>query len=158
MMKPYRAAQLTNEVALFLGDRAAAGDAQIHEPAIITPPAATAEQRPAILVVEDDPRSRAIAIDLFAGLGLAVFDAWNGRDALVLLVRHEHIAVLFTDVRLPGMTGLELAEQARRLRPALKIVLTSAYTEVAHAEDMTFVAKRWQSSDFRGVADLITSH
>ena len=83
--------------------------------------------RPAVLVVDDEPSVRAMAVDMFDVLGVPVFDAYNGSDALKLLEEHPEIAVLFTDVRMPGMSGVELAKRARDLRPELRIILTSAY-------------------------------
>lgn len=158
MPKPYRATQLAQEVALLLSDHAAA-PSPARAPAA-TVPAATAASQAAILVLEDDPRSRAIAVELFAGLGLAVFDAANGRNALNLLAAHGEIAVLFADVRLPDMTGIEVAEAARKLRPDLKVVLTSAYTdaELPAMPGMIFVAKPWQPSDFTTIAGSIARH
>jgi len=81
----------------------------------------------AVLVVEDMPQARATAVGIMQDLGCEVFDAYNGHQALKLLQAHPEIQVLFTDVRMPGMSGTELAETAQRLRPDLKIVLTSGY-------------------------------
>ena len=72
---------------------------------------------PAVLVVEDAPQIRATAVQLFQELGCAVFDAYNGREALRILAARPEIEVLFADVRMPGMSGPELAQVARRLRP-----------------------------------------
>ena len=99
----------------------------------------------AVLVVEDVPQVRATAVRIMKDLGCTVFDAYNGHQALKLLQAHPEIMVLFTDVRMPGMSGTELAEAAQRLRPDLKIVLTSGYVG---AEDMpanvAFVPKPWR--------------
>src|SRR4029434_6596604 len=81
----------------------------------------------AVLLVEDMPQARATAVGIMEALGCTVFDAYNGHQALKLLQAHPEIQVLFTDVRMPGMSGTELAETAQRLRPDLKIVLTSGY-------------------------------
>src|SRR5215218_6436029 len=81
----------------------------------------------AVLVVEDVPQVRATAAHIMESLGCTVFDAYNGQQALKLLQAHPEIEVLFADVRMPGMSGTELAEVAQRLRPDLKIVLTSGY-------------------------------
>src|SRR3712207_4827909 len=83
----------------------------------------------AVLVVEDDPLVRASPVSLFAELGFVVFDAYNGRDALRLLSHRPEIGLLFADVRMPSMAGPELVEAARRLRPDLKVVLTSGYVD-----------------------------
>ena len=66
-----------------------------------------------VLVVEDNTMSRATAVDMFIDLGFAVFDAYNGYHALALLERHPEISLLFVDVRMPGMSGPELAELVR---------------------------------------------
>ena len=81
----------------------------------------------AILVVEDLPHVRATAVQIMEGFGYTVLDAYNGHQAIKLLQAHPEIEVLFADIRMPGMSGTELAEVAQRLRPDLKIVLTSGY-------------------------------
>jgi CheY-like chemotaxis protein len=95
-----------------------------------------------VLVVDDEPAVRAMAVDMLRALGLEVLDAYNGQDALRLLSRHPEIRLLFTDVRMPGMTGVELAAAARRLRPDLKVIVTSAYVgEDAVPSSDVFVPK-----------------
>ena len=69
----------------------------------------------AVLVVEDMPQARATAVGIMEALGCTVFDAYNGHQALKLLHAHPEIQVLFTDVRMPGMSGTELAEAAQHL-------------------------------------------
>ena len=83
-----------------------------------------------MLVVEDLPQVRHIAVQMFEDLGHRVFQAYNGATALELLRAHPEIRVLFTDVRMPGMDGLGLADAAQRMRPHLKVVLTSGYVAV----------------------------
>ena len=98
-----------------------------------------------VLVVEDNPMSRATAVDMFIDLGFAVFDAYNGHHALALLEGHPEISLLFVDVRMPGMSGPELAELVRQRRPDIKIVLTSGYVgEEFVASDVHFVPKPWR--------------
>lgn len=157
LQKPYRAVELLRDVDALLEHPAPAIARPDHEvPVDATRPPQGAP--PAILVVEDDRRSRGIAIELFTGLGLAVFAAGNGYDALALLAKHPEIAVLFSDIRLPGIDGVELAKVARGLRPDLQIVLTSAYVDVTAVPGMTFIAKPWQTTDFSNVAGLIRRH
>ena len=64
-------------------------------------------------------------------LGFAVLTAVDGDDALRLLDLHPEIALLFSDVGLPGLNGRQLAEEARRRRPALKLLLSTGYTRDA---------------------------
>ena len=80
-----------------------------------------------------------------------VFDTYNGHHALKLLQAHPEIEVLFTDVRMPGMSGTELAEAAQRLRPDLRIVLTSGYVGPKDVPDhIPFVPKPWRVDDIAG--------
>jgi CheY-like chemotaxis protein len=157
LQKPYRAVELLRDVDALLEQTAPAIARPDHEVAGDTarcPEGAS----PAVLVVEDDRRSRAIAIDLFTRLGLAVFAAADGYDALALLAKHPETAVLFSDIRLPGIDGVELAKAARELRPDLQVVLTSAYVDGTAVPGMTFIAKPWQTTDFSDVAGLIRRH
>src|SRR3954452_4026911 len=106
----------------------------------------------AVLVVEDVPQVRATAVGLMEGLGCTVFDAYNGHQGLKLLQAHPEIEVLFADVRMPGMSGTELAEAAQRLRPDLKIVLTSGYVSRDDVPaGIPFVPKPWRTSDLADV-------
>src|SRR5215207_6828325 len=106
----------------------------------------------AVLVVEDVPQVRATAVHIMESLGCTVFDAYNGQQALKLLQAHPEIEVLFADVRMPGMSGTELAEVAQRLRPDLKIVLTSGYVSRDDVPaGIPFVPKPWRTGDLADV-------
>ncbi len=83
-----------------------------------------------ILVVEDDPRVRRVAVARLLDAGYQVVEAANGRDALDRLDENPDVALLFTDIVMPGgMTGDELANTVRALRPKVKILFTSGYAE-----------------------------
>jgi len=98
-----------------------------------------------MLVVEDNPLSRATAVSMFEALGYSVFDAYNGQHALALLEARPEISLLFVDVRMPGMTGPELSQIVRKRRPDIKIVLTSGYVgEEAVPNGLAFVPKPWR--------------
>ena len=85
-----------------------------------------------ILLVEDDEFVRNYAMNQLAELGYQVLSARNGAEALELLGQVPDVDLLFTDVIMPGgISGRELAEQAVKLRPALKVLYTSGYTENA---------------------------
>ncbi|VDS09224.1 Blue-light-activated protein [Paracoccus haematequi] len=81
-----------------------------------------------ILVVEDEERVRAFTVAALRDLGYTVLEAASGSAALDILARRDDIALLFTDVVMPQMTGPQLIEQARRIRGDLKVVFTSGYT------------------------------
>ena len=86
-----------------------------------------------ILVVEDDADMRATTVEMIRELGYRVIEAPDGgRPRLRLLDAHRDIALLFTDVGLPGgMNGRQLSDEARRRRPALKVLFTSGYARNA---------------------------
>ena len=87
-----------------------------------------------ILVVEDDARVRRVTTARLRSLGYQVIEADNGAAALALLDAHPKIAMIFTDVVMPGgMNGDELAEAALSERPGLKVLFTSGYAEPALA-------------------------
>ncbi|MEO5829270.1 MAG: PAS domain S-box protein [Rhodanobacter sp.] len=85
-----------------------------------------------ILLVEDDELVRRYAEDLLGGLGYRVITARNGAQAMEALRQHPDIDLLFTDVMMPGnMNGRQLADAALALRPGLRVLYTSGYTENA---------------------------
>jgi PAS domain S-box-containing protein len=85
-----------------------------------------------ILAVEDDDLVRAHTERVLRALGYNLLIASNGPEAMTILERGEHIDLLFTDVVMPGgMGGQQLADKACALRPALKVLFTSGYTDNA---------------------------
>ncbi|MGC1108240.1 MAG: cache domain-containing protein [Methylovirgula sp.] len=94
--------------------------------------------RGTVLVVEDDPDVRTYSAEILRDLGYRVREAGNAKTALETLRESNDFALLFSDVGLPGMNGTELAEEARRLRPQLKILLTTGYAQDALIEHGKF--------------------
>jgi CheY-like chemotaxis protein len=93
---------------------------------------ASGSERAAILLVEDNEEVRGLTAEMLAALGYRIMLASNGREALQALTQHEHIDLLFTDVGLPdGMNGNQLAEEARRMRPGLRVLFTTGYARNA---------------------------
>ena len=89
-----------------------------------------------ILVVEDDRDVRNYSCEMLRELGYNILEAENGRSGLKLLDAHPHIKLLFTDVGLPGgMNGRQLADEARRRRPDLQVLFTTAYARNAIVHD-----------------------
>ena len=83
-----------------------------------------------ILVVEDDPDVRCSVATVLTSFGYALREAENGVDALAILDREVGIDLMFSDVVMPkGMNGIELAQEAIRRHPKLKVLLTSGYPE-----------------------------
>jgi PAS domain S-box-containing protein len=85
-----------------------------------------------ILIVEDDDSLRAYATETLSELGYRVFAAQNAAAGLEILDRENDIALLFTDVVMPGgVNGRQLSTEAVRRRPGLKVLYTTGYTRNA---------------------------
>lgn len=74
---------------------------------------------------------------------LEVFEASNGRDALELL-KHQTVEILLTDIKMPYVSGLELAEKVSSQYPEMKIVMFSGYSDFSYAQ----TAIRYGVSDY----------
>jgi CheY-like chemotaxis protein len=84
----------------------------------------------AILVVEDSNAVRRVAVNILRSLGYQVREAEDGPSALAILEQPGKIDLLFTDLIMPnGIDGQELLRRARALRPGLKALFTSGYSE-----------------------------
>jgi CheY-like chemotaxis protein len=85
-----------------------------------------------LLLVEDDNAIRALAETFLNGLGYTVHAFASGNDALAALhALPNSIALLVTDMVMPGINGRALADQCRQIRPGLKVLFTSGYTQDA---------------------------
>jgi PAS domain S-box-containing protein len=86
--------------------------------------------RATILLVEDEPTVRMLAKRILVQRGYDVVDAANGTAALKWLDENSQpIALLLTDVVMPGMSGRDLASEAMTRRPDLRVVYTSGYAD-----------------------------
>jgi two-component system, cell cycle sensor histidine kinase and response regulator CckA len=115
-----------------------------------------------VLIVEDEPAVRSWVASTIAGLGYTPLEVADGRAALSILEADNGVAVLFTDVMLPGgMTGLELADAARRLRPDLRVLFTSGYSEdlnarsAAASSDLPILAKPYRKHALASLLETI---
>ena len=87
-----------------------------------------------VLVVDDQPELLDVTLHLFKSLGYEVLSANNGKEALAVLERQPDIAILFSDVVMPDMNGIDLAKRARAIRPNLFVLLASGYMNTALQE------------------------
>ena len=84
--------------------------------------------RETILLVEDEPAVRQLFAHALAKAGYRVYEARNGQEALKVFDQHgDQIDLLLTDVRMPYMGGIELAQHLRARRRTLKLLCVSGY-------------------------------
>jgi PAS domain S-box-containing protein len=110
--------------------------------------------RETILVVEDEAAVRSLARDVLTRLGYEVLTASDGREALNVAKRYRrHIDLLVSDVVLPQLRGVEVADRLRARRPGLRVLYISGYTETAIVHDglldpgVNFLAKPFRPAD-----------
>jgi signal transduction histidine kinase len=95
-------------------------------------PTAGARKDETVLVVEDNDGVREYAVEVLEQLGYRVLAASDAKEALRLLSDGKHVDLLFTDIVLPGaITGRVLADQAKDIRPDLRVLYTTGYTRNA---------------------------
>lgn len=97
-------------------------------------------RRLTVLFVDDDVPVLAVIAEALRAKGFRVLATDNGAEALRLLMR-EPVDVLFADVVMPDMNGIELAKRAKQLRPGLKVMLETGYFS--------------RASEARSVAELL---
>jgi len=88
-----------------------------------------------VLLVEDEPQVREFSSQLLRELGYEVHATADAAAALEYLYGGAEVDLLFTDVGLPGMNGRQLADEARRRRPGLRVLFTTGYARDAIAQD-----------------------
>jgi len=85
-----------------------------------------------VLVVEDEPAVRGVAVEMLMDAGFSVLAAPDGPTALQLLREGVAVDILFSDVVMPGgMSGVDLARESRKLRPGIGVLLASGYAAEA---------------------------
>lgn len=115
-------------------------------------------QKQIVLVVEDEPLLRMMAVDLVEVAGFEALEAADAHEAMALLESRADIRIVFTDIDMPGgMDGLMLAAAVRNRWPPIAIIITSGHIKLeldmipAHAE---FFAKPY---DTRKVTQTLQS-
>ncbi len=81
------------------------------------------------LIVEDEAILLMLVAETFRDAGYQVYEAGNGIAAVEILETHPEIDIMISDIRMPGMNGYEVTNAALALRPTLKVVLMTGYTE-----------------------------
>ncbi|MFP2900125.1 PAS domain-containing protein [Corallococcus sp. 4LFB] len=134
LSKPYRREDLARKVRALLDprqQRLLTPKLQWPERAVEAPAAAQeAARRMHVLLVEDDEDIRASASELLGLLGHAVMPVASAEEARVALAA-EPFDVLFTDVTLPGMSGVDLAREVALRKPAMRIIIASGHGRAA---------------------------
>jgi CheY-like chemotaxis protein len=119
-----------------------------------------------ILVVEDNAEVRLVATTMLASLGYRVIEAEDAASALEVLRQDQPIHLLFTDIVMPGgKTGFELAREAKAMRPDLKVLFTSGFSEASlraagpDSENVSRLSKPYRKVDLaRIVRDVLSAN
>jgi two-component system NtrC family sensor kinase len=118
--------------ALAAGTRPPATAAAAAAAAVAAPPSGAGVS---VLVVEDEPSVRAVAVEMLTDAGFSVLAAPDGPTALQLLREGVPADIIFSDVVMPGgMSGVDLAREASKLRPGVGVLLASGYAAEALAK------------------------
>ena len=90
---------------------------------------------PVVLVVEDDPLLRMLAVEVVEEAGFIAIEARDADEAVILLESRIDIALLFTDINMPGsMDGLKLAHAVRDRWPPIKILVVSGKRQLQSSD------------------------
>jgi PAS domain S-box-containing protein len=102
-----------------------------------------------VLVVEDDPAVRQVAVSTLRSLGFEVAEAQNGDEAALLLRDNTHVRLVLSDVRMPGeLTGIDLARIVKRDMPGVRILLTTGYVDGEETiDDLELLYKPYRATD-----------
>ena len=118
-------------------------------------------KRPVVLIVEDEALLRMDAVDMIAAAGFEAVEAANADEAIDILEARPDIAVVFTDIQMPGsMDGLKLARAVRGRWPPIKIVATSGLVNVRETdlpEGGRFLPKPYSPMQVAGMLREMTS-
>lgn len=93
--------------------------------------------KPRVLVAEDEALLRMVAVEFLEDAGCTVLEAADGAEALESLKQNPDIKLLVSDIRMPKINGYQLVEQGLALRPDLKVLLMTGYTQDPVPEHLT---------------------
>ncbi len=110
-------------------------------------------------MVDDEPLLTMTTADMLTDLGHRPIEAESGARALEMLKAHGDIDLMITDQAMPGMSGIELAKQARQLRPNLKIILATGYDSLPKGLDIELerLPKPYFEHDLSAAIDRLIS-
>ncbi|MCJ8207116.1 response regulator [Pseudomonas sp. RGM2987] len=95
-----------------------------------------------VLIVEDEPSILMVLSHFLADKGYRVLQAENGEQAFEILASKPHLDMMITDFRLPGgISGVQIAEPAVKLRPDLKVIFISGYAQEVRETDSPITRK-----------------
>ena len=134
LSKPYRKDELARKLRSLLqneeGGAVAGKDAALH---IMAAKPRTKSRK--VLIVEDSTLIRMTVADMVEEIGLPYAEAGNADEALQIIEQDPDISILLTDLGLPGMSGAQLVQQAKKLRPDLMVVIASGYSDELSGEE-----------------------
>ena len=108
------------------------------------------KSQPVVLIVEDDPLLRMLAVDVVEYAGFVAIEACDADEAVVLLEARTDISLLFTDINMPGsMDGLKLAHAVRDRWPPIKILIVSGQERLQPSQlpsNSCFLGKPYQAA------------
>ncbi|MDR5856538.1 response regulator [Caballeronia sp. LZ062] len=126
LTKPYRREQLARKIRHMLANRKQLALARSHVPVESASPVTRLPQGFSVLVVEDHPELRGMALELIRALGHRVKAVASAEEALTAFAA-DHFDILFTDVGLPGMDGVTLSRRLAAERPGLRVIYATGY-------------------------------
>ncbi len=85
------------------------------------------QQAPTVILAEDEQTLRALLSKQLRYLGYQVLEAGDGLEALSVFEQNSEVDLLITDIMMPSMGGIELAERVRKKNPDLPIIFISGY-------------------------------
>jgi len=112
-----------------------------------------------VLLVDDDVEVRQVAAVILGEMGFRVIEASSAEDAMEAIRGATRIDLLMTDLAMPGIGGMELAHLAKRARPNLKVLYTSAYVRAAEGSKGLgygpLIEKPWMLEQLRGYIEKL---